>query len=500
MRTLSLVRPLDVHYKGRDISLDMSGELDGHISSRRPIRRGAEDFWLVSYGFKAGLHSKQPDRSRRNVSYYGHSGGAGNQARPLSRQAELSGIRRPGGKRRGSSGPAAGSSEHVSGTARRSSSAHPKKAISGGQRRCLVKITYSDRSGPDIARSNAAKVAYISREEAAIRPKPYYEEAVRDQAVYTYNSKGEKVFIRNERVIDRLGDKPVFRIILSPEDSNVDLSELACRFMKDSFFPAIGSSTPLWFAANHYNTEHPHVHILVSRVPMEKGARAGRNGYLRFSKDYVRKQKAFRDAGRILTDFMGERSVEEAMEISRKLVENRSYSYIDHQIHLLSHREGDRCSITFEDMRKRDKEMRNILRRRLTYLGRHSGGRVRYDSAIHGWWLDKDWDAELQKHLKMERAGIDMDDADKVVMEGKGDDFVPYSGRIVSHRISDEDPDSYIFSIVDEKGKLHVLEDEIPAELDRSAIDGQFAKVGFLKDGKVPKLLTWQNLRKKARD
>jgi hypothetical protein len=55
-----------------------------------------------------------------------------------------------------------------------------------------------------------------------------------------------------------------FRIFLSPQSKEVDLTDLSTRFVKK--LEAATGYKLWWQAANHYNTAHPHAHLLINGV------------------------------------------------------------------------------------------------------------------------------------------------------------------------------------------------------------------------------------------
>jgi hypothetical protein len=141
-----------------------------------------------------------------------------------------------------------------------------------------------------------------------------------------------------------------FRIFLSPGSSMVPLETLARAFIKKV---ELASGYKLyWQAAEHYNTAHPHVHLLINGVDQ--------NGWgVRFPRDLV-KYFMRENARDICTTLVGRRTRGD-MELEKKalLAENR-FTRLDAEIEKLSS-EG---RISFDEVTKDTDRFRT----RLDYL------------------------------------------------------------------------------------------------------------------------------------
>ena len=79
--------------------------------------------------------------------------------------------------------------------------------------------------------SNAAKTAYITREEAAgINVRPEIEDPRGASMCFTGMNPDDPVYMTASDAARYLGNAPVFRIILSPEDKGVDLTAFSMAF------------------------------------------------------------------------------------------------------------------------------------------------------------------------------------------------------------------------------------------------------------------------------
>lgn len=119
-------------------------------------------------------------------------------------------------------------------------------------------------------------------------------------------------------------DRHHFRFIVSPDDA-VELGDLKsfARNLMGDVQRDLGTELD-WIGIDHWNTEHPHVHILVRGV-----ADDGEN--LVISRDYIR--QGMRDrAGDILTQTLGPRTDHEIRQIIERQVETERWTQLDRQL------------------------------------------------------------------------------------------------------------------------------------------------------------------------
>ena len=513
MRTVSIRRPLDVHYMGRDISVDPRfHELKLHYP-RHKVDYGDTNVHDFFYHL---TKASRPDNKSGWTSYYSRPSGyrrsnpnAVNKRKPKASAAEKS-LAGYSGKPSMKPARSNGSSRSQKAFQSRGTVAVQPRKLPSGSRKCLVKIAYTNLRGPAAAVSNSRKVAYIAREEATLLQKPEWEEATKNAPLYRYNADGTKVMLSGPEASTLLGEEGIIRIILSPEDRNVDLSEFTNRFMSKSFFRATGVRTDCWCAANHYNTDHPHVHILVSRadprVRQEDREFSGTDGYIRFSRSYIRKGKAQSDAGRILTGFMGPRTDEEEKTISQGLVETRGLTRVDESIKKILDKnpEGNGYILTLDRMAKvKDKRTKALIRRRMLWLKRHTAD-ISYDPEKRLYRVASDWYGKLQAqgHLKemLDEKDIPEITEDRMKAAVIDDQYTkPYKGVITGFRISDEDPDRAIFTIEDEDGRIHIHEEMMEPDTDIRKMKGQEAEISRENGRKVPVIKGKEAFRRKGK-
>jgi hypothetical protein len=136
------------------------------------------------------------------------------------------------------------------------------------QRRAIVNVRYSSARTPGGWKAHGT---YIERESAKGDRLPPEREATTEFDSQASNP--DRLGLAQEHQLGSLaeswqkaGDKRIFKIILSPEDANVDFqrtaAEMVARIEQHTGAPVE------WGGVVHRNTDHPHVHIIVrGRLP-----------------------------------------------------------------------------------------------------------------------------------------------------------------------------------------------------------------------------------------
>jgi type IV secretory pathway VirD2 relaxase len=131
---------------------------------------------------------------------------------------------------------------------RQASSAGPRPRRSLNQR-CAVRVTYSQNK---IAGQWRAHGIYIARESAAGK---------QEHAGFAASESGKDIAATLDKW-QAAGDERIWKIILSPEfGERLDLE----RMTRDALARSekqLGTSLE-WVAVSHFNTEHPHVHLVI---------------------------------------------------------------------------------------------------------------------------------------------------------------------------------------------------------------------------------------------
>ncbi len=127
-------------------------------------------------------------------------------------------------------------------------------------------------------------------------------------------------------------DRHHFRFIVSPEDA--DQMEDLNRFTRDLMKQAEADlGTPLdWVAVIHWNTEHPHVHVIVRGV-------TDLGDDLVISRDYIKAGLRARAQG-LVTDELGPRTDFEIHQTLHRQVDTERFTQLDRQIMADSRQDG----------------------------------------------------------------------------------------------------------------------------------------------------------------
>ena len=139
--------------------------------------------------------------------------------------------------------------------------ASPKS--SAFQRRCIVNVRYASARTPGGWKAHGT---YIERESAKGDRLPSEREAATEFGSQV--SDPDRLGLAQEHPLGRLaeswqkaGDKRIFKIILSPEDPNVDFQRIASEMI--SRIEQYTGAPVEWGGVVHRNTDHPHAHIIV---------------------------------------------------------------------------------------------------------------------------------------------------------------------------------------------------------------------------------------------
>lgn len=228
------------------------------------------------------------------------------------------------------------------------------------------------------------------------------------------------------------GDRHHFRFIVSPDDAE-QLSDLK-GFTRDLMRQAeadLGTRLD-WVAVDHWNTGHPHIHVLVR-------GRTDREADLVISRDYIKEGLRAR-AGALVTLELGPRSDREIGQLIESQVEADRWTALDRGLARMTNEQG------FIDMRPqgRDEEgLRSAQVRRMRKLERLGLAEQR---APGRWRLDPQAEATLRELgqrqdiiARMHRAmGAEARELDPTRMVLAGGSEEPLAGRLVGRGLDDE--------------------------------------------------------------
>ena len=186
------------------------------------------------------------------------------------------------------------------------------KAMRPYHQRCAIRVTYLKNK---IRGQWKAHGRYIARESAAFE---------NDAKAVGFSRENEPVDIAGQLASwQAAGDQQMWKLIVSPEfGDKADLPrltrELLVKMEKD-----LGTDLE-WVAAEHHNTEHPHVHVVI------RGVRD--NGEtLRLSREYV--QQGIRGiAADLCTRQLGYRTELDGAEAERREVTEKRLTSIDKRL------------------------------------------------------------------------------------------------------------------------------------------------------------------------
>lgn len=166
--------------------------------------------------------------------------------------------------------------------------------------RVIVKFQWVPRGSRGV-RSMPASTAYELR---------YMEKGDRGHAPYALYQAQDQAVDKQAFAARTRQDPHQWRIVLSPErGQEVDLTSLTRRAMAQMEHDT-GYKLD-WVAANHYDTAHPHTHIVVRGLEQE-GREVG------LKRDYMARGFQYRTQD-ILTQDLGQRSLEQTLEHRQEL-------------------------------------------------------------------------------------------------------------------------------------------------------------------------------------
>ncbi len=192
-------------------------------------------------------------------------------------------------------------------SARGAASVHPLQARA---RRVVIKA-HLLRMGPTAAKAAALHVRYIERDGVE-------KDGSKGMLYDAQGTVRARVFEQ-----PRPGEKHQFRFIVSPEDgSELDLTAYVRRLMA-TLERDLGRNVE-WAAVNHYDTSHPHAHIVVRGVDRE-----GRE--LRIDRAYISAGMRWR-AQELATEELGPRPERDVRQTKEREVTQPRFTTLDREL------------------------------------------------------------------------------------------------------------------------------------------------------------------------
>jgi type IV secretory pathway VirD2 relaxase len=336
------------------------------------------------------------------------------QVTRAAKKAGHSGKRFGGGKKRGGSS--------TFGRGRRAAAA---RSLRSNARRVLVKARVVRHHGTRFRSASLANhISYLKREGVT-----------RDRA-------GAEMFDVSSETADakafaeRCGeDRHHFRFIVSPEDAPAmaDLRAFTRELMKDAERD-LGTKLD-WIAVDHWNTDNPHIHVLVR-------GRADNDQDLVISRDYISNGLRVRAGARVILE-LGSRSPQEIQTALEKEVDADRWTGLDRALQAASD-DGAGMIDLRPGASDEDTELRRLMVGRATKLERLGLA----DQIAPGQWTLKPGvestlrdlairgDIIKTMHRAMSAAGADPDVASFALHAKAPAD--PVLGRLVERGLQDE--------------------------------------------------------------
>ena len=321
---------------------------------------------------------------------------------------------------------------------------HGRSGPTSYKQRCAVRVTYSQNK---TAGQWKAHGHYIARETATEKSKA---------RTAGFDAKENRVDIAQRLdTWQRAGDQRLFKLIISPEFGDRMNLEAHTRELMQHMERDLHTKLE-WAAAVHYNTDHPHVHVVL-RGRDEHGEA------LRLPREYV--QSGIRShAEDIATKQLGYRTERDAMEAQRREVPQLRFTTLDRMIQRHNPQRADYFTVqrdpTRAGLQDFSRAQEHNLAARLAKLGQmglaeglgHYTWRVRGDFGQ----LLRTMQKSSDRQRMLARHGALLSD-ERLPLE-----FVCFrqlthvEGRVVAHG-QEEDTDRMYLMVEGVDGKVHLL-------------------------------------------
>ncbi|WP_192385901.1 relaxase/mobilization nuclease RlxS [Mesorhizobium silamurunense] len=253
--------------------------------------------------------------------------------------------------------------------------------------------------------------------------------------------------------IDRAGgDRHQFRFIVAAEDGIEydDLKPLTRRLMTQ-MEEDLGTKLD-WVAVDHFNTGHPHTHIIV-RGKDERGEN------LVIAREYISSGLRERAAELVSLD-LGPRTDREIEQRLRQEMEQERFTSIDRQLLRMRDEYG---KVSTDG---RDAFRQTLYQGRLRKLERME---LAEEVGSGRWRLDDELEATLRRigergdiiktlHRELAAKGLARSAADYNVRDWSGAETEPVVGRVVARGLSDEINDRHYLVVDGVDGRTHYLD------------------------------------------
>jgi len=308
-------------------------------------------------------------------------------------------------------------------------------------RRVVIKTRITKFSSGGIGAARA-HLCYIQRDGVAKENEPgqLYDA--------THDDTDGKAFL--ERIE---GDRHQFRFIVSPEDAT-EMTDLK-PFIRDlmQVMEADLDTRLDWVAVDHYNTEHPHTHIVL-RGKDELGKD------LVIARDYIAHGMR-RRASEILTLELGPQTTREITDKFRRQIDQDRFTDLDRE--LVRDAEDGVIGTTVKPATPADRFKHAMRMGRLRHLERQGLAREIQDGE---WELSPNLEATLRRagergdiiktmHRGLKQAGLDAGASEFAIYNPSDDRAGIVTGRIIDRGLHDELNDGHYILVDAADGRVH---------------------------------------------
>ncbi|MER9579675.1 relaxase/mobilization nuclease and DUF3363 domain-containing protein [Mesorhizobium sp. M0400] len=253
--------------------------------------------------------------------------------------------------------------------------------------------------------------------------------------------------------IDRAdGDRHQFRFIVAPEDGIEydDLKPLTRRLMAQ-MEGDLGTKLD-WVAVDHFNTGHPHTHIIVR-------GKDDRGENLVIARDYI--SSGIREqAAELVSLDLGPRTDREIEQRLRQEMERERFTSIDRQLLRMRDHEGHVSPASRDTFRQTLHQGRLRKLERMGLAEEVGSGRWRLDGELEATLrrIGERGDIIKTMHRELTGKGLARSAADYVVHDRSAEPMQPVVGRIVARGLADEITDRHYLVVDGVDGKSHYVD------------------------------------------
>ncbi|QKC98802.1 relaxase/mobilization nuclease RlxS [Mesorhizobium sp. NZP2298] len=248
------------------------------------------------------------------------------------------------------------------------------------------------------------------------------------------------------------GDRHQFRFIVAPEDGIEydDLKPLARRLMAQ-MQEDLGTRLD-WVAVDHFNTGHPHSHIIVR-------GKDDRGENLVIAREYISSGIRERAAELVSLD-LGPRTDREIEQRLRQEMEQERFTSIDRQLLRMRDDEGLVSAEGRDAFRQTLHHGRLRKLERMGLAGETGSGRWRLDDELEATLRRIGERGDIIKTMHRELTGkrLARSAADCVIHDRSGEPTQPVVGRVVARGLGDEINDRHYLIVDGLDGRSHYID------------------------------------------